>query len=489
MKFLTKKIKALSRKHTLVTLGGVAALLFAITLLAGSGLPSKVYAWIIYVYPVTYTPVVTGGYTTISWQAPTSDVCNIYGSTLPTCVSGEGGEGEGGEEEDDGETPLCYASFGGANGSVYTGPINAATTYTISCQNYSGGWGSSDAYGANSITVVPTPPATPTTLGSFYANPSSIPNGSATTLYWGGVKGTNFSSCRLNGGQFGDATWYSTLPGSVATVPLTASITYWMICYDTDGGNTGWRSAPVTVAVAPVVTDTCSNITGNQATAPANGTASGGVCTCNAGFTLQGASCVANPVDACSNIAGMQSGAPTNGSASGGVCSCNAGFTLQGASCVAIPASCTGANQVGTPPNCTCDVGYQMQAGTCVQNVCAGQNEVNWPTCSCATGFTRDTVTSMCIRQAVLNITINGDDAVRVRKGTQVRVSWDATGVVVGSCRVTTNTGTTTGSTDAGTVSTTVANQTTYRLTCTNDAGSSVSKEVNATLIPEVIEQ
>jgi hypothetical protein len=61
--------------------------------------------------------------------------------------------------------------------------------------------------------------------------------------------------------------------------------------------------------------------------------------------------------------------------------------------------------------------------------------------------------------------------------------------VTAGSCRVTTNTGATLASADSGSQAATVDHQTTYTLSCTNDAGSGVSKEANATLIPEVIEQ
>jgi len=208
---------------------------------------------------------------------------------------------------------------------------------------------------------------------------------------------------------------------------------------------------------------------------------------CPVGQAQQGGACVA-AVDVCTNIAGTQATPPANGTSSGGLCSCNSGYSLQGASCVPV-AACSGAHQVGTPPNCTCDVGYQMQGGSCVQVQCPGANEVNWPTCSCASGYTRDSGTNMCIRQPVLNISVNGLDAVRVRKGASVTITWNASGVASGSCRITTNAGTTIASGDSGTTAATVGNQTTYRLTCTNDAGSATTKEANVTLIPELIEQ
>ncbi len=480
MKTFLKKLKRFENKHTheLAMLCGGMALLVLVGVFVASGAPRAVHAWIIYIYPFTYTPVTTGGYTTISWTAPTSDYCFISGPTLP-CTS------EIGEKGSRGRT-TCYAQVNGQYGSVYTGPITGPTAYDIYCHNVSGGWGSSEGNGWSSLTVVPTPPATPTTLSSFTASPGSVANGGASTLSWSGTKGSSFSSCRLSGGQWGSGTWFTALPGSVSTQPLTTTTTYSMNCFDTTGTVTPTRSATVTVAAAP---DACSNIAGNQATAPANGTAQGGVCSCNTGYTLQGAACVA-VVDVCSNIAGNQATPPANGTTSGGTCSCNSGYTLQGASCVAVPV-CSGAHQTGTPPNCSCEVGYQWETTTssCVQVQCSGANEVNWPTCSCAAGYSRDSGTNTCIRQPVIDIKVNGQDAVRVQKGTQVVVTWSASGVAAGSCRITLNTGATFGSGDSGSVSTAVGHQTTYRLSCTNDVGTSVSREANATLIPDVIEQ
>ena len=164
------------------------------------------------------------------------------------------------------------------------------------------------------------------------------------------------------------------------------------------------------------------------------------------------------------------------------------GSTYNGSACVPLPV-CTGAHQVGTPPNCACDVGYQMQGGSCVQVQCPGAHEVNWPACSCAAGYERDAGTNMCIREPQLDVTVNGQDAVRVRRGSDVTVAWSATGVAAGSCSVATNAGVSLASGDSGSRTTAVTYQTTYRLTCSNDAGSPVSKEANATLIPEVIEQ
>lgn len=103
-----------------------------------------VYAWVITVSPISYTPVVIGGYTTISWSAPTSDYCWISG---PTITESTGGVvcGHG----------VCQVQVMGQSGSYYTGPINGNYDYTIGCSNVSGGVGSSQGSGIGYITVVP----------------------------------------------------------------------------------------------------------------------------------------------------------------------------------------------------------------------------------------------------------------------------------------------------------------------------------------------
>lgn len=211
---------------------------------------------------------------------------------------------------------------------------------------------------------------------------------------------------------------------------------------------------------------------------------------CPAGQVNQGGVCTTTPVDVCSNIPGMQPTAPQNGSANnGGTCSCDSGYTLVGASCVEQGEEC-GPHQVqGNDGTCTCEVGYSMQGGECVQQLCPGPHEVNWPSCVCASGYVRDGGTNMCIREPILNVSVNNEAAVRVRKGTEVTVRWSASGIEDGSCRVTTNAGATLGSGNSGTRQITIGSQTTVRLTCRNDAGSSVTKVAEVTLIPSIDEQ
>lgn len=435
-----KKVRKLQHRHVheLALMCGGVALLVSIVAIAGSGIPRQAHAWTIDISPFTYTPVATGGYTTISWYANPAQVCTLFGPTLP-CTAEKGGVSA---------KSSCSQTVYGRTGSVSTGPIVAPTSYTLSCYSPPGcSWWCYAGYGSASLTVYPTAPAA-TTLTSFTATPASVASGSRSTLAWSGSKGTNFSACQMTGGQWGAGTWFSALPGSVQTNPLSLTTTYRFNCFDTTGASTGWRSTTV-VVTDPVVQDICTDVPGSQASLP-------GGCT---GPTPA-------PVGAC-----IPSGETFNGSA-------------------CVPAAiCPGANQVGTPPNCTCEVGFQMQGSTCVPVLCPGQNEANWPACTCAPGYSRDAATQICIREPLLDIKVNGLDATRVRKGNSVVVTWDASGVAAGSCRVTTNAGATLGSADSGSVSVVVGNQTTYRLACTNDAGATVSKEANVTLVPSVEEQ
>lgn len=165
---------------------------------------------------------------------------------------------------------------------------------------------------------------------------------------------------------------------------------------------------------------------------------------------------------------------------------CPGGVAPVGNSCPQVQ-SC-GPNQLGTPPNCTCEIGYRMDEGVCVPQLCAGPNEVNWPTCSCASGYSRDAGTNQCIQSPVLDIEVNGLGTTRVRKGSSVTVTWSASAVLDGSCAVRTNSNQTIGTGTSGSRTVTIGNQTTFRLTCQNQAGTQVSKEANVTLIPDFIE-
>lgn len=212
---------------------------------------------------------------------------------------------------------------------------------------------------------------------------------------------------------------------------------------------------------------------------------------CPAGqFEQPGGTCGTTPLDVCGNIGGNQATPPANGSTNNGnVCSCDQGYTLVGASCVqAQEEEQCGAHQTMGSGGCVCDIGYSMQEGVCVQRVCAGANEVGWPTCSCATGYERDTGTNMCIRQATLTIQVNNGATARVRKGNTVSLTWNATGVASGSCTVRASGNVLLSTGTSGSLTPTVGTQTTYTLRCLNDAGGAVSKSATVTLIPTVDE-
>jgi hypothetical protein len=147
-------------------------LVLAVSLFFIGATAPLVYAWIITI-SISYTPVTTGGYTTISWSAPTSDVCSLLGPTLPLNCS----------------APTCFngVTVAGESGSVYTGPINGSTYYTINCHNVSGGIGSSEGNGSNSLTVVP---GASCAVSSF-----SSPWNSASYLIYSGGQGS-ISNCR-----------------------------------------------------------------------------------------------------------------------------------------------------------------------------------------------------------------------------------------------------------------------------------------------------
>jgi hypothetical protein len=211
------------------------ALVAAAALVVAIGLPSAVlHAWTIYP-TMSYTTVYTGGYTTISWSAPTSDWCQIY----YTQGSAAHISGEGCYTMKSG--PVCAVQIYGPNGSVSAGPINSANTYNLYCYNASGGIGSSEGTGSSYITVYPTT-RTATTLNYFYASPSSIPLGGNTTLYYSANAGTSGIGVYLGG--YGYLSGWS---GSLARGPLSSNTTYYLYLEDSYYGETGPWNTTVTV--------------------------------------------------------------------------------------------------------------------------------------------------------------------------------------------------------------------------------------------------
>lgn len=158
--------------RSLGAVGGTTIVLLALFAFVASGIPQKVYAWIIYPQ-VSYTPVTTGNNTTLTWRTDNNngnaDYCNVYGPTITastpgvTCFAGS-----------------CWKYIPGVNGSYTTGPINGSYTYTISCVNGDGGGGGGS--GSANITVVP---GTACVVSSF-----SSPWNSNSYLIYSGGKGS-----------------------------------------------------------------------------------------------------------------------------------------------------------------------------------------------------------------------------------------------------------------------------------------------------------
>lgn len=132
----------------------------------------------------------------------------------------------------------CAASGGWSgsksvpNGTQSVGPINASTTYTLSCTG---------AGGTNQQSVTVGLVAAPTL--SFSAAPTSVTAGSRSTLTW---SAQNASSCVASGAWAGS----KTSSGSEQTAVLNASATFNLEC--TGAGGTVGRSVTVDVGSTPV---------------------------------------------------------------------------------------------------------------------------------------------------------------------------------------------------------------------------------------------
>ncbi len=141
----------------------------------------------------------------------------------------------------------CSASNGwsgskSVSGSQSSGALKANTTFTLTCSGTGG-----SATQSASVSVSSPAPA-PTV--SLLASPSTVANGSSSTLSW---SSTNATSCAASGAWSGN----QALSGSYSTGALKASATYVLTCSGT--GGSAAQSATVTVTTpAPTVTLTAS---------------------------------------------------------------------------------------------------------------------------------------------------------------------------------------------------------------------------------------
>jgi hypothetical protein len=121
-------------------------------------------------------------------------------------------------------------------GTVSTGPLTSAKTYTITCTNRGGSAVASVTVGIDS--------ATPTV--TLTTNPSTVKSGATTVLSWSSI---NASSCAASGGWTGT----EAISGSKTTVPLSATTQFILTC--TGDGGYASQSATVTVSAGlPSVT-------------------------------------------------------------------------------------------------------------------------------------------------------------------------------------------------------------------------------------------
>jgi hypothetical protein len=144
----------------------------------------------------------------------------------------------------------CTASDGWAgakaiSGSQSVGPLNANTSFTLTCTNAA----QQSAMSTAMVTVQAAPPAPTLALS---ANPTTVTSGASSTLSW---SSTNATSCTASGGWSGG----KAVNGSQVVNNITVATTYTLACTGT-GGNVS-RSVTVQVSTPPppaIVTLTAS---------------------------------------------------------------------------------------------------------------------------------------------------------------------------------------------------------------------------------------
>jgi hypothetical protein len=200
--------------------------------------------------------------------------------------------------------PGCPSS---ANASYTTQVFTVPGTYAYKFYYYTGSWTL-----AQTVNVV--------------VNPATCGNGLNSTAYpsctcpVGQVQ--SGSTCSVPGDVCTDipAVQASVPPGCIGPVPTPSGL-----CVP---AGSSWNGS------ACVSGDVCSNIPGSQSMPPANGYTSGGVCSCNVGYSLSGGACVAG--DLCNNMPGVQSSVPANCTQqASGACTANSGYVVVGAQCLA----------------------------------------------------------------------------------------------------------------------------------------------------------
>jgi hypothetical protein len=162
------------------------------------------------------TSVSSGGSTSLSWTS----------TNATSCAASDGWSGNK-----------------ATSGSQSVGPLNANTTFTLSCTGTGGAVTRSVA-----VTVAATPPQ-PTV--SLTASPSSVLRGEGSSLTW---SSTNANSCTASGAWSGT----KTTSGNEQTGALTQTSTFTLTCSGTGGSASQSRTVTVTAPPVPTVTLTAS---------------------------------------------------------------------------------------------------------------------------------------------------------------------------------------------------------------------------------------
>jgi uncharacterized repeat protein (TIGR01451 family) len=112
------------------------------------------------------------------------------------------------------------------NDNEVTQPLYQTTTYTITCQNAQG----QTATQSTTVTVQGVSNTVPTL--NFYANPSQVPVGNTSTLYW---NTTNADYCVASGDSQGGWSGNKAVNGSQVVGPIYATQNYILTCYGPGG--------------------------------------------------------------------------------------------------------------------------------------------------------------------------------------------------------------------------------------------------------------
>ena len=153
--------------------------------------------------------VATGGSSTLTWSSTNATSCTASGG---------------------------WSGSLAASGSRSTGPLTAATVYSLVCA----GAGGTSTPASATVTILPIPTAT------LSAAPTAVSAGGTSTLTW---SSTNATSCAASGGWTGSLA----ASGTQSTGAVNAATMYSLIC--TGAGGT---SAPATATVNLVPTATLS---------------------------------------------------------------------------------------------------------------------------------------------------------------------------------------------------------------------------------------